>query len=251
MYVRTRQGFGQVRTISGQLSGPLADADLERRIAEAIEGERRSNKLPVLLIDISVNPFPKNHGFFIDFKLMNNFAGQEDQMLTALTKVHNDLYNADPAYRKRADAEWDLRNKVRQAITGLSFQQIRPFLLDALLSPIFAASGGEPTLTSLTIVNAFVKKMLPSALNQRLEKSAVRFSHMTNIGSILQSTAVLYQNRDAAFNRQVEAARTRMRDAQRRREEQRKRQEQQRQQKIRQQKKLKPPPKRKMTLKDI
>jgi hypothetical protein len=251
MYVRTGQGFGQVRMLYGHLSGPLGDGDLQRRIAEAIEGERRSNKLPNLLIDISVNPFPKNHGLFVDFNLMNNFSGQEDQVLSALTKAHDDLYKADPSYRQRVDAEWDLRNKVRQAITALSFQQIRPFLLDALVSPIFANVGGEQVLTSVAVPSAFAKKMLPRALNQRLDKSAVKFSHLTHIGSILQSTAVLHQNRDPAFSRQVAAARTRMLDAQKRREEQKKRQEQQRRQRIRQQKKPKPSPKRKMTLKDI
>jgi hypothetical protein len=255
MYVRTGQGFGQVRMLYRQLSGSLGDQDLQQRIAKAIDERRKNNTLAGLLIDITVHPAPKD-GTLVDLILINNFYGQEDQVLDQLTKVHDDLYKSEPSYKKQIDDEWNLRRQMFATTTALDIGKIKPFLMKVLVEPLIKTVAGDQRMSGNWpgFAQAFAKQMLPPALTQRISRSRAATAQLANLAATLQSIAQSYQSsgKDAAFSRAVEAERKRISDAKKRQEEQTKRRERLRQQRIRQQKKPKPPPaKRKMTLEDI
>jgi hypothetical protein len=206
MYVRTGERLAQISMLGDQLG---KDA-LEQRIDQVLDPVRfRPKDHKKLLLTIALHPLAATSKSLEDFVIMNNALDIKLDILSGLEKIRDKLFQENPEFKKQIANERNLQDEMMMTTGYSSIPKVKPFLLQALITPFVLPAGNERVVTNMALALApnIAKQLLPPKLAQRILRSEASQSHLASLLVYLHTIAEKYHSsgKDPAFNRQVHA----------------------------------------------
>jgi hypothetical protein len=210
MYVRTGERLPQISMLDGQLAMALGKDALEQRIDQVVDPVRfRRKDHKKLLLTIALHPLPATSKSLEDFVVMNNALDIRHDILRGLEEIRDKFFQEDPDFKKQIASERKLQDEMIMTTGYSSIPKVKPFLLQALITPFVLPSGNERVVTNmaLTLAPNFAKQLLPPKLVQQILRSEASQSHLASLLVYLHTIAEKYYSSggDPAFDRQVHA----------------------------------------------
>lgn len=212
MYV----GLGQAPMLHGSFAETLGANPLPpegRKFLNQVRERRQDFKRLLLTVTFHPNPIhskvfvkhPIGNTDVIDYLMFNGL--QPVDVLDPLRRIRDDFQRENADFKRRIEAELQLRNEMIKTAGALGPDKLKPFLLE----PLFPAKDSPYVETDewklCRLARNFAQMRLPRELAQRIRNSEASEAHLTNLGRFLRRYAEVLQTKDPAFKRLVDQER--------------------------------------------